>query len=72
MDVAIIIVMIVFLFFLGRLSVLRTTNKKFLKLKSELSDMTASRDKWREKYLVNAMRAKMKELHKNNDNPPES
>jgi len=25
--------------------------------------MTASRDNWREKYLVNVMRAKMKEMH---------
>ena len=62
MNIAIIIVVILSSFFIGRLSVW-PENKKFLKLKSELSDMTASRDNWREKYLVNVMRAKMKEMH---------
>lgn len=66
MSLAIIIVMIASSFFLGRLSV-APKNKKILKLKSELSDMTGSRDNWREKYLVNVMRAKMKELHGDND-----
>jgi hypothetical protein len=61
MNVVIIVVMILSSFFIGRLSVW-PENKKFLKLKSELSDMTASRDNWREKYLVNVMRAKMKEM----------
>jgi hypothetical protein len=61
MNIAIIIVMILSSFFMGRLSIW-PENKKFLKLKSELSDMTASRDNWREKYLVNVMRAKMKEM----------
>jgi hypothetical protein len=61
-NIAIIIVVILSSFFIGRLSVW-PENKKFLKLKSELSDMTASRDNWREKYLVNVMRAKMKEMH---------
>ena len=61
MNVVIIGVMILSSFFIGRLSVW-PENKKFLKLKSELSDMTASRDNWREKYLVNVMRAKMKEM----------
>ena len=62
MNIAIIVVMITSSFFLGRLSV-APKNKKILKLKSELSSMTASRDNWREKYLVNVMRAKIKEMH---------
>ena len=70
MNVAIIVVMILSSFFIGRLSA-RPENKKFLKVKSELSDMTASRDNWREKYLVNVMRAKMKELHGDKDALPD-
>lgn len=61
MEIAILIVMIFTSFFMGRLSVW-PKNKKFLKMKSALSNMTASRDNWREKYLVTVMRAKMKEL----------
>ena len=66
MNVAIIIVMILSSFFMGRLSVW-PENKKFLKLKSELSNMTASRDNWREKYLVTVMRVKIKDLGEKND-----
>jgi len=61
-EIAIFIVIIFTSFFMGRLSVW-PKNKKFLKVSSELSNMTASRDNWREKYLVNVMRAKMKEMH---------
>lgn len=70
MSLAIIIVMIASSFFLGRLSV-APKNKKILKLESELSNMTASRDNWREKYLVNVMRGKMKELHEDKDVLPD-
>ena len=60
MLTAIIIVMIVCSFLLGRLTVF-PQNKKFKKLESELAAMTESRNKWRYKYLALVMREKLKE-----------
>jgi hypothetical protein len=66
MEIAIITVMVVCSFVIGRLTA-TPQNKKMKKLESELASMTKSRDRWREKYLVFVMRAKLKELHEKND-----
>jgi hypothetical protein len=60
MDIAIIIVMIVSSFLIGRLTA-TPQNNKLKKVELELVAMTESRDKWRYKYLVLIMREKLKE-----------
>ena len=60
MLTALIIVMIVCSFFLGRLTA-APQNSKLKKVEAELVIMPESPDRWRYKYLVLIMRQKLKE-----------
>lgn len=67
MEIAIIVVLLILAFALGRLTDFRTDNK-IQKIQRELDEMTASRDRWRQQYLVRVMRDKLNELNcKNNE-----
>lgn len=62
MEIAIIVGLIVSAFALGRLTDFKT-DTKINKLQRELDEMTASRDRWRQQYLVRVMRDKLNELN---------
>lgn len=67
MEIVIIVVLLISAFALGRLTDFRTDNK-IQKIQRELDEMTASRDRWRQQYLVRVMRDKLNELNcKNNE-----
>jgi hypothetical protein len=61
MEFVIFSVSIVCSFILGRLTCFKKDTKNNA-LSNELRVMTESRDRWREKYLVRAMRDKLKEI----------
>lgn len=68
MEIAIIFGLIISAFVLGRLTDFKT-DTKINKIQRELDEMTASRDRWRQQYLVRVMRDKLNELNcKNSEN----
>jgi uncharacterized membrane-anchored protein YhcB (DUF1043 family) len=61
-EIFIVIGLIIAAFALGRLTDFKTDNK-IQKVQRELDEMTASRDRWRQQYLVRVMRDKLNELN---------
>lgn len=61
MEIFIILMLTAASFAMGRLTHF-SPDKQIEKVQRELELMTASRDRWREKYLVRVMRDKLKEL----------
>lgn len=66
MEIAIVAGLIITAFALGRLTNFKA-DAKAEKIQRELDEMTASRDRWREQYLVRVMRDKLNELNCKND-----
>lgn len=62
MEIAIVIGLVVSAFALGRLTDFKS-DTKIEKIQRELDEMTASRDRWRQQYLVRVMRDKLNELN---------
>lgn len=62
MEIVLLAMSLCFSFVLGRLTNFKP-DKKTKKLIHELHTMTESRDRWREKYLVKAMKDKLEELN---------
>lgn len=70
MELVIIISLIISAFALGRLTDFKS-DTKLKKLQRALDEMTDSRDKWRQQYLVRVMRDKLNELNCRNESNAE-
>jgi uncharacterized membrane-anchored protein YhcB (DUF1043 family) len=61
-EIFVVIGLIIAAFVLGRLTDFKADDK-IQKVQRELDEMTASRDRWRQQYLVRVMRDKLNELN---------